>query len=155
MYSFKEVFLELPLPPKVKKSAFILEAVKKNWKEVIGEKFFSLVKPVFFEEDTLIVEVPDYYYLQVFNLNGYILLEKVKKKLPEELRSFLKVIKFKINKNAGVKKKKKSYLEKRLPVEKAWEKELFEICKKLEDSELKKGFENLFKSYLKAKSRKA
>ncbi len=141
MYRFKEVFWELPLPLKIKKNVFVLEAVRNAWEKVVGKKLSRVSRPLFFEEGFLIVGVPDYYYLQMFNLNSYLILKKLKNVLPEEIKNQLSGIKFKIERNYF--KKNSKFTEK----DECKELNPGALVQEIEDPELKKTFEELFKTY--------
>ena len=67
MFSFKEILEELSLPPKIKKNIIALEIAQKNWEKVISKNFLNKTKPLFFNDDTLFIEVPNHYYLQIIS----------------------------------------------------------------------------------------
>jgi len=67
MFSFKEILEELSLPPKIKKNIIALEIAQKNWEKVISKNFLNKTKPLFFNNDTLFIEVPNHYYLQIIS----------------------------------------------------------------------------------------
>ncbi|PMP66560.1 MAG: hypothetical protein C0190_05375 [Thermodesulfobacterium geofontis] len=97
MFSFKEILKELPLPPEVKKSIIALEIAQKNWEKVISLEFSKKTKPLSFNSGTLIVEVPNHYYLQILSSQTLEILEKLESFVPSDLKPLFKNLKFLIN----------------------------------------------------------
>jgi len=147
MFSFKEILEELSLPPKIKKNIIALEIAQKNWEKVISKNFLNKTKPLFFNDDTLFIEVPNHYYLQIISSLTLEILEKLENVTPENLRPLFKNLKFIINPSLE-KETKYQQISTDLPKMRiTFEK----ICKNLKDKELKHLFSKLFKSYLNTK----
>lgn len=147
MFSLKEILEELSLPPKIKKNIIALEIAQKNWEKVISKNFLNKTKPLFFNDDTLFIEVPNHYYLQIISSLTLEILEKLENVTPENLRPLFKNLKFVINPSLE-KETKSQQISTDLPKMRiTFEK----ICKNLEDKELKHLFSKLFKSYLNTK----
>ncbi len=146
MQSFKDLFFEVPfIPKKVKKSALALEIAKKNWTSIVGKKLVKRIRPCYFKEGTLFVEVPDYYYLQLIAPYSLEIVKRLEKKVPSELRPLFKEVHFKVNpylEDSEIEEVRKKEISK----EKV-EEILKEVCSIIKDEELKKEFKSLIKSY--------
>lgn len=99
MFSFKEILNELPLPPEVKKSIIALEIAQKNWKKIVPPDLSKKIKPLSFNSGTLIIEVPNHYYLQILSSQTLEILEKLESFTPFDLKPLFKNLKFVINPN--------------------------------------------------------
>ena len=97
MFSFKEILKELNLPPEVKKNIIALELAQKNWEKVIHPDFFKKTKPYSFNHGTLVIEVPNHYYLQILSSQALEILERLESFTPADLKPLFKNLKFIIN----------------------------------------------------------
>jgi len=152
MLNFKELFFELPLPPKIKKSVIALEIAKSLGIEIIGERF----SPILRKNQHYPIQHSEIYTttidLQAISSYTLVILEKLEKKVPPELRPLFQQIRFKINPALF---KKETNLEKK---ENKIKSEALENCLKsvsevLKDSELEDIFIKVIQKYFMAKSR--
>ena len=97
MFSFKDILKELNLPPEVKKGITALELAQKNWKKIILSDLSKKTKPLSFNNGTLIVEVPNHYYLQILSSQTLEILERLESFTPSDLKPLFKNLKFIIN----------------------------------------------------------
>ena len=90
MLSFKEILKELNLPPEVKKSIIALELAQKNWEKIILSDLSKKTRPFSFNHGTLIIEVPNHYYLQILSSQTLEILEKLESFTPPNLKPLFK-----------------------------------------------------------------
>ncbi|QER42443.1 DUF721 domain-containing protein [Thermodesulfobacterium sp. TA1] len=153
MENFEHLINLLPIPPKTKKAIWALKLVKSLWTKILDQELVLCSNPVRYEEGTLIVEVPDYYRLQILQLKSKDLLQELEKNVPEEYKPMFLDLKLVINpklleglsrKTKSINKYKKDILDKQL-------KSLENILKNIGDPELAKLFKGLLKRHFEVK----
>lgn len=144
MESFKEILKILPIPEKLKESIEILSIVKKHWEEILGEDLAKKMIPFKYENYTLVVEVPDFYHLQLLQTMESEVIKKLEKVINKSIS-----LRIKINPKLAIKletqPKFKDFNQQNI------KKEIENICKTLNDPDLKRMFSRLLIKYFSPK----
>ncbi len=152
MKSLREIFLNnLHLSSNLRKNLLFLEFIQKNWKEIVGKEFCSQANPVLIKDKILWIEVSNSYVFQTLSGKTLTISEKIKKILPEELKDWIKEVRFKINpffKDSSQNKLKIRFRSSNSQKLKSF----LRLCEEIKDPELKKVFIKMFKSYAKLKN---
>jgi len=144
MESFKEILKILPIPEKLKESIEILSIVKKHWEEILGEDLAKKMIPFKYENYTLVVEVPDFYHLQLLQTMESEVIKKLEKVINKSIS-----LRIKINPKLAIKlETQPKFKDFTLPIIK---KEIENICKTLNDPDLKRMFSRLLIKYFSPK----
>ena len=147
MEELKKFIFEMPILKTIKEDIIRLWIAQKFWKEVVGEELAKKTRPYCVNKGVLIVEVDDIFVGQIISLKSYFYIEKLNKRIFSEkifsdLQAGFKGIKIRI------KKKERKRVERIVKKRRGDLDKYMEVCKYLEDKELRQVFEAMLRAYV-------